>query len=101
MYIDSNLVGTGKVAKAAIMGLQGGIWASSPGYTVRAYPIACECELTVFELLQLSTEEQNALLAAFKDPSTVFASGVRLAGQKFIATRAEDGVMQLKKQVCQ
>ena len=35
MYVDTNLVGSGNVSKAAIVGLAGGVWASSPGYTVR------------------------------------------------------------------
>ena len=35
-YVDTNLVGSGKIHKAAIIGLQGGVWASSAGYTVRA-----------------------------------------------------------------
>ena len=34
-YVDSNLVGTGKIAKAAIIGQQGGVWAATAGYTVR------------------------------------------------------------------
>lgn len=34
-YVDSNLVGSGKVAEAAILGLAGGVWASSAGFTVR------------------------------------------------------------------
>lgn len=33
-YVDSNLVGSGKVTKAAIIGQKGGVWASTPGYTV-------------------------------------------------------------------
>lgn len=33
-YVDSNLVGTGKIARAAILGLQGGVWAASPGFSV-------------------------------------------------------------------
>lgn len=33
-YIDSNLVGSGKVSKACIIGLQGGVWAKSAGYEV-------------------------------------------------------------------
>jgi tRNA A37 threonylcarbamoyladenosine biosynthesis protein TsaE len=35
-YVDTNLVGSGKLSRAAILGLGGGIWATSPGYTVRA-----------------------------------------------------------------
>jgi len=33
--VDSNLLGTGKVNKAAILGQQGGVWAQSQGYQVR------------------------------------------------------------------
>lgn len=35
-YVDDNLLGTGKVSKAAIIGLKGGVWAASPNYSVRA-----------------------------------------------------------------
>lgn len=34
VYVDSNLVGTGKVARAAILGQKGGVWAASAGFTV-------------------------------------------------------------------
>lgn len=34
-YVDTNLVGTGKVAQAAILGQQGGVWAQSAGFNVR------------------------------------------------------------------
>lgn len=33
-YVDDQLVRTGKVSKAAILGKQGGIWAASKGYNV-------------------------------------------------------------------
>ncbi|KAI5886500.1 uncharacterized protein SCHCODRAFT_02517651, partial [Schizophyllum commune H4-8] len=33
-YVDTNLVSTGKIARAAILGLQGGVWAKSAGYEV-------------------------------------------------------------------
>jgi hypothetical protein len=33
-YVDTNLVGSGKVAKAAILGQQGGVWATSSGFAV-------------------------------------------------------------------
>ncbi|KIM43791.1 hypothetical protein M413DRAFT_443689 [Hebeloma cylindrosporum] len=77
-YVDSNLVGTGKVAKAAILGLQGGVWASTPGYT-------------------LSTEEQKAIVNGFSKPDDVLAGGLRLQGQKFFALRANGDTIQLKK----
>lgn len=33
--VDGNLLGTGKISKAAIIGLAGGVWAHSEGYEVR------------------------------------------------------------------
>ncbi|EIN04751.1 profilin [Punctularia strigosozonata HHB-11173 SS5] len=71
IYVDENLVGTGRIAKAAIIGLAGGIWASSPGYT-------------------LSAEEQKAIVDGFTNPAQVQASGVRLGGKKFFTLQATD-----------
>ena len=33
-YVDNNLVGTGRVQRAAIFGHDGSCWATSPGFTV-------------------------------------------------------------------
>ncbi|KZT18406.1 profilin [Neolentinus lepideus HHB14362 ss-1] len=77
-YVDSNLVGTGKVAKAAILGQAGGVWAASPGYT-------------------LSTEEQSAIVKAFSNPAATQTSGVRLAGQKFFTLQVNDRSIYGKK----
>ncbi|KAI6033208.1 profilin, partial [Pisolithus orientalis] len=63
-YVDNNLVGSGKVSKAAIIGQSGGVWATSPGYN-------------------LSPAEQKAIVNAFTNPAETQANGVRLAGQKF------------------
>lgn len=49
--------------------------------------------------MQLSADEQKAVLNAFKDPSAVQASGLRLAGNKFFALQANDRSIYLKKQV--
>ncbi|KAI6002816.1 profilin [Pisolithus albus] len=65
-YVDSNLVGSGKVSKAAIIGQAGGVWAASPGYN-------------------LSPAEQKAIVNAFKNLGEAQAHGVRLAGRKFFA----------------
>jgi profilin len=35
-YVDTNLVGTGSVTKAAIVGHDGGSWAASAGFAVGA-----------------------------------------------------------------
>jgi len=78
-YVDTNLVGTGKVVKAAILGLGGGVWAASQGYS-------------------LLLDEQKAILAAFADPAKAQANGIRLSGHKFIAFRVDpDRSIYLKK----
>ncbi|CAK5276704.1 unnamed protein product [Mycena citricolor] len=69
-YVDTNLVGSGKISKAAIVGQQGGVWATSPGF-------------------ELSAEEQKAITAAHNNTDSVLASGVRLAGTKYFATQAD------------
>lgn len=33
-YVDTNLVGTGKISQAAIIGLKGGVWATSADFNV-------------------------------------------------------------------
>jgi len=78
-YVDTNLVGSGKVAKAAIIGLQGGVWAASPNYS-------------------LSTQEQKEIVSAFTDPSKVQANGIRLAEQKFFTLQANTRSIYLKRQ---
>ncbi|TKY85389.1 hypothetical protein EX895_005551 [Sporisorium graminicola] len=63
-YVDTNLVGTGKISQAAIIGLKGGVWATSADFNV-------------------SPEEQKAIIAGFDDPSSLQAGGVRANGKKF------------------
>ncbi|GAA5992122.1 hypothetical protein JCM10908_001777 [Rhodotorula pacifica] len=77
-YVDSNLLGTGKITRAAILGQQGGVWATSAGYT-------------------LSNEEQQALTKVHNDPSSAQATGVTAAGQKFFCIRADERSVYGKK----
>ncbi len=62
-YVDEQLIGTKKVVKAAIHGLDGNMWATSANFSV-------------------NPTEMAALIAAFKDPSGIRASGLRIAGVK-------------------
>ncbi|TFY81802.1 hypothetical protein EWM64_g2209 [Hericium alpestre] len=78
-YVDSNLLGTGKISKAAILGQAGGVWAASPGYT-------------------LSADEQKAAVNAFSNPGAIQASGVRLAGRKFFVLQANERSIYGKQQ---
>ncbi|KIO32639.1 hypothetical protein M407DRAFT_241334 [Tulasnella calospora MUT 4182] len=71
-YVDSNLLGTGKIAHAAILGQQGGVWATSPGFT-------------------LSPQEQSAIVGAWNDLDRIQANGVRLAGTKYFTIQTTPG----------
>ncbi|EGG06816.1 uncharacterized protein MELLADRAFT_35827, partial [Melampsora larici-populina 98AG31] len=70
-YVDSNLLLTGHFSDAAILGQAGGSWASSSNF-------------------QVSPEEQSALTRGFEDQSTVQASGVHLAGVKYLTLQANE-----------
>lgn len=105
-YVDTNLVGSGKVSKAAILGQQGGIWAQSAGYNVRPllplslrYPADRGVVWDEPDDTQLSQEEQNNLIKIHSDPSNAQANGVRAQGQKFLTIRADDRSVYGKKQV--
>jgi len=41
-YVDTNLIGTGKVTQAAILGLKGGVWAQSAGFAVSIAPSSAQ-----------------------------------------------------------
>ncbi|KAE9393884.1 Profilin/allergen [Gymnopus androsaceus JB14] len=77
-YVDTNLVGSGKVTQAAICGLAGGVWATSSGFT-------------------LAPEEQKALVDAFSHTDVVQASGLRIAGEKYFTLQANPRSIYLKK----
>ncbi|KAG8994491.1 profilin, required for normal timing of actin polymerization in response to thermal stress [Tulasnella sp. JGI-2019a] len=70
-YVDTNLVGSGKVTRAAILGQQGGVWATSSGFSI-------------------TPTEQTAILNIFKNPENAQASGVRIAGTKYFALQVTD-----------
>ncbi|KAJ1566906.1 profilin, required for normal timing of actin polymerization in response to thermal stress, partial [Cladochytrium tenue] len=70
-YVDNNLVGTQKIQKAAIFGLDGTQWAASAGFSV-------------------APQEITALVAAFTDASGIRASGLHISGVKYFTLRADD-----------
>jgi profilin len=77
-YVDEQLLSGGKIKRAAILGLSGGVWATSAGFT-------------------LSPEEQKAAISAWKDPTATQSGGVRLAGQKFFTLQVTDRSVYGKK----
>ncbi|KAJ8330391.1 hypothetical protein BDV3_003121 [Batrachochytrium dendrobatidis] len=77
-YVDTNLVGTGKIARAAIHGLDGSLWATSKGFCV-------------------SPAEVVTISKAFGDASGIRASGIMINGAKYFALRADDRSIYGKK----
>ncbi|KAI0002526.1 profilin [Russula compacta] len=77
-YVDTNLVGSGKVSRAAILGQSGGVWAASQGYS-------------------LTPDEQKAIRESFSNPDKAFASGIKLAGKKYFTIQANDRSVYVKK----
>eukprot|EP01114_Cavostelium_apophysatum_P012872 TRINITY_DN298_c0_g1_i1.p2 TRINITY_DN298_c0_g1~~TRINITY_DN298_c0_g1_i1.p2 ORF type:complete len:127 (-),score=28.44 TRINITY_DN298_c0_g1_i1:178-558(-) len=77
-YVDTNLVGSKCVTKAAIVGLDGNKWAGSSGFNVTA-------------------DEAKKLVAAFKDASAIRAGGLVLAGQKYFALKTDDRSIYVKQ----
>ena len=69
-YVDSQLVGTGRCTKAAIIGHDGGQWAASAGFAV-------------------SAQEGKAIANAFNDPSQAFSTGVHLLGTRYMTIKAD------------
>ncbi|KAJ3138793.1 profilin, required for normal timing of actin polymerization in response to thermal stress [Physocladia obscura] len=70
-YVDNQLVGTGKISKATILGHDGSLWATSAGFNLNATEI-------------------NELKNAFTDASGIRASGLHIAGVKYFALKADD-----------
>jgi len=77
-YVDQNLVGTGKVAKGAILGLDGNTWATSPGFKV-------------------SPAEGQGLAALFNNPGDAFTKGIHISGNKYLAVKADNRSIYGKK----
>jgi profilin len=70
-YVDKNLVGSGFIGKAAIFGLDGSKWAITAGFNVEP-------------------AEVKAIIAGFKDPNSIRASGIKAAGAKYFTLRSDD-----------
>jgi len=70
-YVDTNLLGTGKISKAVILGHDGSQWAASEGFTVPA-------------------GEATTLVKLFTDSDAVWSHGFTLEGQKYFGIKADD-----------
>jgi len=80
-YIDSSLVGTGCVDKAAIFDVTGkSVWAASADFT----PVP---------------EEIQSVIASFaeQEPKKIWGTGFKIEGEKYVTIKAEDRSVYGKK----
>eukprot|EP01124_Arcella_intermedia_P008832 TRINITY_DN1564_c0_g1_i1.p1 TRINITY_DN1564_c0_g1~~TRINITY_DN1564_c0_g1_i1.p1 ORF type:complete len:126 (+),score=5.88 TRINITY_DN1564_c0_g1_i1:101-478(+) len=75
-YVDTNLVGTGHVTKAAIIGHDGSAWATTAGFA-------------------LSAGEAAALVKGFGDAGP--ASGLFIQNEKYLVLKADERSIYGKK----
>jgi len=77
-YVDQNLVGTGRIAQAAIIGQDGNTWATSAGF-------------------QVSPVDGKRLVGGFVNPNEIISGGILLAGVKYLALRYDNRSIYGKK----
>lgn len=80
-YVDSSLVGSGKICAGAILGHDGSIWAASPSLT-------------------LTPTETQKLTAAFLDPAAIRSEGFRVSGTKYITIMSTEREIYGKAGAC-
>lgn len=71
-YVDSNLIGTGNLKSAAIYGLDGHLWASTP------------------DLQSDSTFDPKLLIKSFSDPKDLQINGITVNGTRYVMLRSDD-----------
>uniref|UniRef100_A0A7E4W714 Profilin n=1 Tax=Panagrellus redivivus TaxID=6233 RepID=A0A7E4W714_PANRE len=69
--VDDNLLGTGNVSKAAILGFDGSVWAKSANF-------------------KLDASEAATAAKAFAQKDALLGSGLRFEGEKFFVLNADD-----------
>ncbi|EFA83938.1 profilin I [Heterostelium album PN500] len=78
-YVDDQLIGTGQIAKAAILGgSDGSTWAIKPADF-------------------LKPGEGPALVALFKSPADVFSKGITIGGVKYMGIKGDPRSIYGKK----
>lgn len=73
-----NLIASGAVKQAAVVGHEGGAWTTSPG-------------------LNITPDEVRTLMAGFSNAGTLQANGVRVGGQKYMFLQSDDNQIQGKQ----
>lgn len=77
-YIDSGLINTGQASAGAIVGVDGSVWATSPGFNI-------------------SSTEIKALINGFTDISSLRTPGLFLNKEKYLVLKADDTTIYGKK----
>ncbi|KAJ3038852.1 profilin, required for normal timing of actin polymerization in response to thermal stress [Rhizophlyctis rosea] len=77
-YVDTNLIGTGKIKEAAIHGLDGSLWATARGFNI-------------------TPTEIKTLVGAFTNAETIRANGLHINNVKYFTLRADDRSVYGKK----
>lgn len=77
VYVDQQLLGSGKVKEAAICSLDGNIWARSAGF-------------------QAMTEELKKLIATFHNTKEAAQNGIFLGNKKYFFLRCTDDTIYAK-----
>ncbi|KAH0615096.1 uncharacterized protein H6S33_000732 [Morchella sextelata] len=71
-YVDTSLLATGKIDKAAIFSAAGdSVWAASPNFAVKP-------------------EEVQALIKAYTDSAPLYEKGLYISGNKNVCIKADD-----------
>ncbi|MFH8574101.1 profilin [Streptomyces sp. NPDC017993] len=69
-YVDTSLIGTGRITQATILGHDGNAWAQSTGF-------------------HITPQEGAALAAGFVDNNAIRANGFYMGGQRYFTLRAD------------
>jgi len=77
-YVDTNLVGSGTIDKAAIIGHDGSVWAKSSNF-------------------QVGDAEAQSFASTFSNSADLLAHGVKLEGKKYVTLKADDRSVYLKQ----
>jgi len=71
-YVDTSLISTGKIDKAAIFSAAGdSVWAVSPDFSAKP-------------------DEIKSIIKGYSDPSPLYSNGIHLAGDKYMCIKADD-----------
>ena len=98
LFEQTQLVTSGKLAKSAIIGLSGGVWATSSGYEVRSHsPSLVVYSIALSLPIQLSTKEQKDIVDAFANLDKLRAEGLHIGGKKFVTMTADDQQIHVRQ----